>query len=165
MRERHDFSAHHTKTLDDYYLGIRGTRLRHATLAVLIAVGSCSMDEMWTCLKGRHRLDPSVTKKSVADALRYECAKGRAIRIGYGVYRIGELSPRTRRRIEHEEREIGPEFTRGELEAHLLGEEERRIIEHLRAQRSAQLLTAHERETAPLPDAVDVVQSDGGNPT
>lgn len=129
MPRRHDFSEHHTKTLDDYYLGIRGTRLRHAALAVLLKVGSCSIDEMWTCLKGRHRLDPSVTKKSVADALRYECAKGRATRIGYGVYRIGELAPRTQRRIEHEEREIGPELTRGELEAHLLGEEERRLLE------------------------------------
>jgi hypothetical protein len=163
MPGRHDFSEHHTKTRDDYYLGIRGTRLRHAALAVLLKVGSCSMDEMWTCLKGRHRLDPSVTKKSVADALRYECAKGRASRIGYGVYRIGELAPRTQRRIEREEREIGPELTRGELEAHLLGEEERRLLEHLRAQRSAQLRPAPEGEAAPLPDA-DVAQADGRNP-
>ncbi len=91
---RHDFSAHREKTRRDYYHGVRGARLRHAALAVLMAVGSCSMDEMWTSLKGRHRLDPSVTKKSVADALRYECHKGRAIRIGYGVYRIGDVSAR-----------------------------------------------------------------------
>jgi hypothetical protein len=122
MPGRHDFSEHHTKTLDDYYLGIRGTRLRHAALAVL--------------LKGRHRLDPSVTKKSVADALRYECAKGRAIR------------------IEGEEREILPQLTTEEYEMHLLGEEERRLVEQLRAQR---LLAAHEGDAAPLPDAVDIL--------
>src|SRR5687768_766483 len=116
---QHDFTTHRKKTLRDYYHGIRGVRLRHAALAVLIAVGSCSMDEMWTCLNGRHRLDPSVTKKSVADALRYECAKGRAIRIGYGIYRIGDVSPRMRRRIESEEREIGPALGRGEYETHL----------------------------------------------
>jgi hypothetical protein len=153
MSARHDFSNHRMKTIDDYYHGIYGTRLRHAALAVLMAVGSCSMDEMWTCLKGRHRLDPSVTKKSLADALRYECAKGRAIRIGYGVYRIGEIAPRTRRRIFAEEREIGVELKRGEYETHLLGEEERRLLERLHAQ----LLAAHEREAAPLPDAVDVI--------
>jgi hypothetical protein len=150
--ERHDFSAHRKKTLHDYYHGIRGARLRHAALAVLIAVGSCSMDEMWTCLKGRHRLDPSVTKKSLADALRYECVKGRAIRIGYGVYRIGDVSPRTRRRIECEEREIRPELGRHELEEYLLREEERRLLEHIRAQRSALLLAAHKGEAAPLPE-------------
>jgi hypothetical protein len=154
MSDDHDFKLHREKTVHDYYHGIRGARLRHAALAVLIAVGSCSMNEMWTCLKGRHRLDPSVTKKSLADALRYECAKGRAIRIGYGVYRIGEVSARTRRRIEGEEREIGPEVKRGELEMHLLGEEERRLVEQLQAQR---LLTAHEAEATPLPDAVDVL--------
>jgi hypothetical protein len=115
----HDFSTHREKTVRDYYHGIRGARLRHAALAVLIAVGSCSMHEMWTCLNGRHRLDPSVTKKSLADALRYECAKGRAIRIGYGTYRIGEVSLRTRRRIADEEREIGVELGREEYEAHL----------------------------------------------
>ena len=152
MNMRHDFSNHRKKTVDDYYHGIYGTRLRHAALAVLMAVGSCSMDEMWTCLEGRHRLDPSVTKKSLADALRYECGKGRAIRIGYGIYRIGEIAPRTRRRIFAEEREIGVELKRGEYEAHLLGEEERRLLERLHAQ----LLTTHEGEAAPLPDAVDV---------
>ncbi|HUP73617.1 MAG TPA: hypothetical protein VM282_11315 [Acidimicrobiales bacterium] len=86
----HDFTEHHTKTLLDYYRGIYGVRLRHAALAVLIRVGSCTVDEIWTYIKGRRRLGPSVTKKSLADTLRYECAKGRAIRIGYGVYRIGE---------------------------------------------------------------------------
>ena len=133
----HDFSAHRRKTRRDYYRGIHGVRLRHAALAVLLTVGSCSMDEMWTCLNGRHRLDPSVTKKSLADALRYECVKGRAIRIGYGVYRVGEVSPRMRRRIETEEREILPVVGRGEVEEHLLGEEERHLLEHLRAQRLA----------------------------
>ena len=134
---RHDFTAHRRKTRRDYYDGIHGVRLRHAALAVLIAVGSCSMDEMWSCLKGRHRLDTSVTKKSLADALRYECAKGRAIRIGYGTYRVGEVSPRMRRRIETEEREILPVVGRGEVVDHLLGEEERRLLEQLRAQRLA----------------------------
>lgn len=137
----HDFTDHHTKTLLDYYRGIYGVRLRHAALAVLMRAGSCTVDEIWTYIKGRHRLDQSVTKKSLADALRYECAKGRAIRIGYGVYRIGELSPRTRRRIEKEEREIGPELTTQEYELHLLGEEERRIVEQLRAQRLLATLT------------------------
>jgi hypothetical protein len=42
-----------------------------------------------------------------------------------------------RRRIESEEREILPTLARGELEEHLLGEEERRLLEHLRAQRLA----------------------------
>jgi hypothetical protein len=121
----HDFTDHHTKTLLDNYRGIYGVRLRHAALAVLMRVGSCTVDEIWTYIKGRHRLDQSVTKKSLADALRYECAKGRAIR-------IGEVSPRTRRRIEREER---------------------RIVEQLCAQR---LLAAHEGEAAPLPDAIDI---------
>jgi hypothetical protein len=97
MTERYDFSPHQRATLLDYYRGIYGVRLRHAALAVLMTMGSCTVDEIWTYTKGRHRLDQSVTKKSLADALRYECAKGRAIRIGYGVYRIGEVSPRTRR--------------------------------------------------------------------
>ena len=133
MTARYDFTSHHRKTVDDYYHGIHGTRLRHAALAVLMSVGSCSIAEMWTCLKGRHRLDESVTKKSVADALRYECAKGRAVRIGYGIYHVGDIAPRTRRRIIAEEREIGVELQRGEYEAHLLGEEERRLLERLRA--------------------------------
>ena len=137
MTGSHDFSAHREKTLHDYYHGIHGARLRHAALAVLIAVGSCSVAELWVYVNGRHRLDPTVTKKSLADALRYECVKGRAIRVGYGIYRIGEVSPRTRRRIEGEEREIGVELKRGEYETHLLGEEERRLLEHLRAQRLA----------------------------
>ena len=135
MTTRHDFSSHRRKTVDDYYYGICGTRLRHAVLAVLIRVGSCSVAEMWTYLNGRHRLDASVTKKTVANALRYECAKGRAVRIGYATYHVGEIAPRTRRRIVAEERDIGVELTRGEYETHLLGEEERRLLEHLRAQR------------------------------
>jgi hypothetical protein len=49
-----------------------------------------------------------------------------------------------RRRIESEEREILPAVGRGEIEEHLLGEEERRLLEHLRAQR----LAALEGETA-----------------
>ena len=158
---RHDFSSHRRETVDDYYLGVHGTRLRHAALAVLMSVGSCSITEMWTYLKGRHRLDESVTKKSLANALRYECAKGRAVRIGYATYHVGEIAPRTRRRIIAEEREIGVELTRGEYETHLLGNEERRLLEHLRVQR---LLAAHEGETAPLPDAVDVLQADCGKP-
>lgn len=157
----HDYSAHREKTARDYYHGIRGARLRHAALAVLIAIGSCSIDEMWTFLNGRHRLDPSVTKKSLADALRYECAKGRAIRIGYATYHIGDVSVRTRRRIAAEEREIGVELGRGEYETHLLGEEERRLLARLHAQ----LLAAHESETAPLPDAVDIVEADCGKPS
>jgi hypothetical protein len=88
-------------------------------LAVLMSVGSCSITEMWTYLKGRHRLDESVTKKSLANALRYECAKGRAVRIGYATYHVGEIAP----------------LTRGEYETHLLGNEERRLLEHLRMQR------------------------------
>jgi hypothetical protein len=50
---------------------------------------------------------------------------------------MGDVSPLTRRRIEGEEREIGRELERGEYEAHLLGEEERRLLEQLRAQRLA----------------------------
>lgn len=147
----HDYSAHREKTARDYYHGIRGARLRHAALAVLIAIGSCSIDEMWTFLNGRHRLDPSVTKKSLADALRYECA----------TYHIGDVSVRTRRRIAAEEREIGVELGRGEYETHLLGEEERRLLARLHAQ----LLAAHESQTAPLPDAVDIVEADCGKPS
>ena len=127
MTAGHDFTFHREKTVHDYYHGISGARLRHAALAVLMRVGSCTVDEMWTFIKGRHRLHPS---------LRYECAKGRAIRIGYGVYRIGDVSPRTRRRIEEEEREIAPQFSKEEYEMHLLGEEERRIVEQLHAHTS-----------------------------
>ena len=120
-------------------------------------VGSCSMAEMWTYLKGRHCLDESVTKKALANALRHECAKGRAVRIGYATYHVGEIAPR----ILAEEREIGVELTRGEYEAHLLGNEERRLLEQLRVQR---LLAAQEGEAAPLPDAVDVLQTDRRKP-
>jgi hypothetical protein len=130
----HDFTTHRTKTAHDYYNGIRGTRLRHAALAVLMRVGSCSIAEMWTYLKGRHRLDPAVTKKTVADALRYECAKGRAVSDEYGRYRIGKISPRTRRRIATEEREIGVELGGDEYVEHLLHEEERRLLERVRAE-------------------------------
>ena len=119
------------------------------------------MAEMWTYLKGRHRLDESVTKKALANALRYERAKGRAVRIGYATYHVGEIAPRTRRRILAEEREIGVELTQGEYEAHLLGNEERRLLEQLRVQR---LLAAQEGEAAPLPDAVDVLQTDRRKP-
>ena len=93
----HDFSVHRKATLHDYYHGIHGVRLRQAALAVLLAVGSCSMDEMWTCLNGRHRLDPSVTKKSLADALRYECVKGRPI-VGRGEIEEAPLHEEERRR-------------------------------------------------------------------
>ena len=161
MTARHDFSSHRRKTVDDYYLGIHGTRLRHAALAVLMSVGSCTVAELWTYLKGRHRLDESVTKKSLANAMRYECSKGRAERIGWATYHVGDIAPRTRRRIIAEEREIGVELTRGEYETHLLGNEERRLLEHLRMQR---LLAAHEGEAAPLPDAVDIAQTDFREP-
>jgi hypothetical protein len=49
----HDFATHRTKTVLDYYLGIRGTRLRHAALAIWLRVRSCSLDEMWTYLQQR----------------------------------------------------------------------------------------------------------------
>jgi len=123
----HDFNSHRKKTAHDYYKGIYGARLRHAMLAILMRVGACSLEEMWTYLKGRHRLDAMVTKKTMADALRYECAKGRAVHVGYGQYRIGTISARTRRRIVAEEREICVELGTDEYVEHLLHEDERRL--------------------------------------
>jgi hypothetical protein len=42
----YDFSMHHTKTVHDYYRGVSGTRLRHAALAILMSVRSCTLAEM-----------------------------------------------------------------------------------------------------------------------
>jgi hypothetical protein len=102
-------------------------------LAILLRVDSCLIDEMRTYLKGRHRLDEAVTKKTLADALRYECSKGRAVHDGYARYRIGKVSARTRRRIAAEEREICVELGRDEYVEHLLHEEERKLLDTLRA--------------------------------
>ena len=80
--------------------------------------------------------------------LRYECAKGRAVRDGYGHYRIGTISSRTRRRIVAESHEIAFEMSRDEYIDHLVGEEERRIIEHLQAERLRVAAAAGEAERA-----------------
>lgn len=77
----------------------------------------------------------------MANALRYECAKRRAVRIGYATYHVGEIAPRTR--FEHQHHRQLHELARG---SNTEG-----------AVRSAEHLAAHERETAPLPDAVDVL--------
>lgn len=133
----YDFRNHRTKTARDYYLGIYGTRLRHAALAVLMHVGSCSLAEMWDYLTQRHRVHESVTKKTLSDALRYECTKGRAVHVGYGRYRVGTISARTRRRIVAEDNEIGIMLSNEEYIDHLLGEEERRLLDQLQAERRA----------------------------
>jgi hypothetical protein len=135
----HASSVLQEKTVSQVYdRGISGTRLRHAALAILMSVRSCTLAEMWSFLRRRHRLDESVTRKTLADALRYECAKGRAVHDGYGRYRVGTISARTKRRILAEEREIGVQLSTDEYVDHLIGEEERRLIDRLQAERRAE---------------------------
>ena len=144
----YDFRGHRAKTASDYYRGIYGTRLRHAALAILMNVRSCSLTEMWEYLQRRHRIDESVTRKTLADAMRHECAKGRAVRDGYGRYRVGKISARTKRRIVAESREIAVELGTQEYVEHLIGEEERRILAQLAAERvrAEERARARERE-------------------
>jgi hypothetical protein len=142
----YDFRGHRPKTASDYYRGIYGTRLRHAALAILMNVRSCSLSEMWDYLQRRHRIDESVTRKTLADAMRHECAKGRAVHDGYGRYRVGKISTRTKRRIVAESREIAFELGTEEYVEHLIDEEERRIIARLVAERERAEARAQARE-------------------
>jgi hypothetical protein len=93
---------------DRYRGGVWGTRLRHAALAVLMAAYGepLSVVEILHRVRANHVVRVGVTRKDLADALRYECRRGRAARAYHGHYVIGTLAPRTRRRILHHERQL-----------------------------------------------------------
>jgi hypothetical protein len=93
---------------DCYRGGVWGTRLRHAALAVLIyARGEpLAVPEIMRRIRKQHVVRVGVTTKDLADALRHEVRRGRAIRAFHGHYVVGTITPRTHRRIRHHERQL-----------------------------------------------------------
>jgi hypothetical protein len=93
---------------DRYAHGVWGTRLRHAALAVLIRARGrpLSVAEIWEHVERNHMVRAGVTAKHLADALRHECRRGRARRVAHGHYVVGEIAPRTRRRILFHEKQL-----------------------------------------------------------
>jgi methylmalonyl-CoA mutase, N-terminal domain len=78
-----------------------GIDLRHALLAILRFYGRpMSLDDIMTAIRRRGLVVWSQRpRKAVADALGHEISKERVVRVDRGVYRIGVVKGRTRRRI------------------------------------------------------------------
>ena len=78
---------------------LRGASLRYSLLTLLEELGPCSIGELLWHLELRGlRVGGRDPSKTVADVLRYECAKGRARRVGRGRYRALRRPETTRRR-------------------------------------------------------------------
>lgn len=99
----------HEETIDDGevvretgLVRLRGRDLREAALAVLMAHRHCALSvaEILMALddRGCEVMGPS-PPKTLADALRLEVKKGRAVRTGRGVYALGTVSRTTSWRI------------------------------------------------------------------
>ena len=108
--DRHD-TAHavrQPRELERYAGGIWGTRLRHAALAVLIRARGepVAVADIWADIRRNHVVQRTLRAKDVADGLRHECRRGRARRVARGVYVVGTIAPRTKRRIMAHERQL-----------------------------------------------------------
>ena len=80
-------------------LTVRGTDLRYLVTAYLFDHGPATVDELVDALDYHGFSTVGRPSKSVSDALRWEMAHGRAIRIRRGNYRPGTMSRATRHRI------------------------------------------------------------------
>ncbi|HET9728362.1 MAG TPA: hypothetical protein VFR41_03025 [Acidimicrobiia bacterium] len=87
---------------------LRGKQLRLAALVVLSrATGDVSLTEIRRELHlDGYTIDSRAPVKRLADALGYEDRLGRAVRTRRGWYRLGVLSPGTRRRLDRFERAV-----------------------------------------------------------
>jgi hypothetical protein len=96
------------RELDRYAGGIWATRLRHAALAVLIRARGepVAVADIWAEIRRNHVVQRTIRAKDVADGLRHECRRGRARRVERGMYVVGTIAPRTRRRIMAHERQL-----------------------------------------------------------
>ena len=80
---------------------LTGRPLRHAALLVLWhAAHPLTVGEVLSAIEAYGlEVGGANPGKSLADALGHECLRGRASRVGRGVYAIGYLPTTTRRRI------------------------------------------------------------------
>jgi hypothetical protein len=80
-------------------LTVSGTDLRYLLTAYLFDHGPATVEELVDAL-AYHGFRPiGRSSKAVSDALRWETARARAIRISRGNYRPGTMSRATRHRI------------------------------------------------------------------
>ena len=80
-------------------LRLRGRALRFVLVNELAQHGTLTVAEMVTIVR-RYRFDLGGREsKIISDALRWELARGRVIKLGRGVYRYGRPPPSTARRI------------------------------------------------------------------
>ena len=80
-------------------LRLRGRALRFVLVNELARHGTLSVAEMVVIVR-RYRFDLGGREsKIISDALRWELARGRVVKLARGVYRYGRLPPSTARRI------------------------------------------------------------------
>jgi len=107
-----DFEEQHNEVdrqagVDQY--PVSGINLRFVVVAVLIESGrTMTMRELVAAVEGRGFLLPAKRSKAVSDAIRWEVRKGRAVRIGWGLYRVGTIPRSTswwirKRALEYED--------------------------------------------------------------
>jgi hypothetical protein len=90
-------------------LTVSGTDLRYLLTAYLFDHGPATVEELVDAL-AYHGFDPAGRhSKSVSDALRWEMARGRAIRLRRGHYRPGAMSRATQHRIRRRVRALHDE--------------------------------------------------------
>lgn len=77
----------------------RGRGLRYLLVGLLMTHGQATVSEMATALTEAGHSLPGRPSKVISDALRWEVAHGRVVRVARGVYRLGRLSRSTARRV------------------------------------------------------------------
>ena len=78
---------------------LRGRGLRFVLVNELARHGTLTVAEMVTIVR-RYRFDLGGREsKIISDALRWELARGRVVKLARGVYRYGKMPPSTARRI------------------------------------------------------------------
>jgi hypothetical protein len=88
-------------------LTVSGTDLRYLLTAYLFDHGPATVEELVDALAYHgFRAAGRRSSKSVSDALRWEMARGRVIRVGRGHYRAGAMTRATQQRIVRRVREL-----------------------------------------------------------
>ncbi len=80
-------------------LQVRGTDLRYLLTAYLFDHGPASVDELVDALAYHGFAIAGRASKAVSDALRWEIAHGRVVRLGRGRYGHGTMPAATERQI------------------------------------------------------------------
>ncbi len=85
---------------------VRGLRLRYLLTTVLTERGPSSVTELVRAVEGEGFVFAGRGTKVVSDALRWEIAHGRVVKLGRGRYGFGSMPPSTRKRIRRRVRQM-----------------------------------------------------------